>query len=157
MLERQAPVIGATWLDQQSIGGGQRLGDLGFVGGAKQAMQQRADFLVERGLAERCGQRVILTRNLVATLCDREVTQVAKTIATETGLQHRRAARAAGIYRRSVTLASGRYAVLDDGMRFSLVRWRPVIEQRPGQKIAATVRGSGVSWEIGRQRGLSIG
>jgi len=56
-------------------------------------MQQRADFLVERGLAEPCGQRVIPTRNLVATLCDREVTQVAKTIATETGLQHRRAAR----------------------------------------------------------------
>jgi hypothetical protein len=63
----------------------------------------------------------------------------------------------AGIYRRSVTLASGRYAVLDDGMGFSLVPWRPVIEQRLGQKIAATVRGSGVSWEIGRQRGLSIG
>jgi Protein of unknown function (DUF3363) len=62
----------------------------------------------------------------------------------------------AGIYRRSVTLASGRYAVLDDG-GFSLVPWRPVIEQRLGQKIAATVRGSGVSWEIGRQRGLFIG
>jgi hypothetical protein len=53
--------------------------------------------------------------------------------------------RLAGIYRRSVTLASGRYAVLDDGMGFSLVPWRPVIEQRLGQKIAATVRGSGVS------------
>ncbi|WP_433913813.1 DUF3363 domain-containing protein [Brenneria populi] len=27
----------------------------------------------------------------------------------------------------------GRYAMLDDGMRFSLVPWRPVIEQRLGQ------------------------
>ena len=42
-------------------------------------------------------------------------------------------------------LASGRYAMLDDGMRFSLVPWRPVIEQRLGQQIAATVRGGGVS------------
>ena len=58
--------------------------------------------------------------------------------------------------RRSVMLASGRYAMLDDGMGFSLVPWKPVIEQRLGQQIAATVRGGGVSWEMGRQRGLSI-
>lgn len=38
-IERQ--VIGATWLDQQLIGGGTGLGDLGFGGEAKQAMQQR--------------------------------------------------------------------------------------------------------------------
>jgi hypothetical protein len=46
-----------------------------------------------------------------------------------------------GIYRRSNMLASGRYAMFDDGMGFSLMPWRPVIEQRLGQKIAATVRG----------------
>ncbi len=50
-------------------------------------------------------------------------------------------------------LASGRYAMLDDGMGFSLVPWRPVIEQRVGQQPAATVLGGGVSWELGRQRG----
>jgi hypothetical protein len=65
--------------------------------------------------------------------------------------------RVAGIYRRSVLLASGRYAMLDDGMGFSLVPWRPVIEQRLDQQLAATVRGGGVSWEIGRQRGPSVG
>ena len=119
-IERQARVIGATWLDQQLIGGGSGLGNLGFGGEAKQAMLQRAYFLAEQGLAERRGQRV------------------------------------AGIYRRSVMLASGRYAMLDDGMGFSLVPWKPVIEQRLGQQLAATVRGGGVSWEIGRQKGMSI-
>src|SRR5690606_29218705 len=64
-IERQARVIGATWLDQQLIGGGRGLGDLGFGGDAKQAMQQRADFLEEQGLAQRRGQRVILARNLL--------------------------------------------------------------------------------------------
>src|SRR3546814_10780350 len=54
-IERQARVIGATWLDQQLIGGGSGLGDLGFGADAKQAMQQRADFLAELGLAERRG------------------------------------------------------------------------------------------------------
>ncbi|MDP1627275.1 MAG: relaxase/mobilization nuclease and DUF3363 domain-containing protein [Parvibaculum sp.] len=158
-IERQARVIGATWLDQQLIGGGKGLGDLGFGGDAKQAMQQRADFLVEQGLAERRGQRVILARNLLGTLRNRELIQAAKDITAKTGLEHRLVTdgqRVAGIYRRSVMLASGRYAMLEDGMGFSLVPWRPVIEQRLGQQIAATVRGGGASWEIERQRGPSV-
>ena len=63
--------------------------------------------------------------------------RTAKDIAGETGLEHRPMAdgqRVAGIYRRSVTLASGCYARLDDGMGFSLVPWKPVIEQRLGQQ-----------------------
>jgi type IV secretory pathway VirD2 relaxase len=158
-IERQARVIGATWLDQQLIGGGKGLGDLGFGAEVKDALRQRADFLTEQGLAERHGQRVVLARNLLATLRNRELTQVAKDIAAETGLEHRPVAdgqRVAGIYRRSVMLASGRYAMLDDGMGFSLVPWKPVIEQQLGLQLAATARGSGVSWEIGRQRGFGI-
>ncbi|CAM5445474.1 DUF3363 domain-containing protein [Castellaniella hirudinis] len=159
-IERQTRVIGATWLDQQLIGGGSGLGDLGFGGEVKDALQQRADFLAEQGLAEKRGQRVILVRNLLGTLRNRELAQATKDIAAETGLEHRPMAdgqRVAGIYRRSVMLASGRYAMLDDGMGFSLVPWRPIIEQQFGQQLAATVRGGGVSWEIGRQRGPALG
>lgn len=61
-----------------------------------------------------------------------------------------------GIYRRGVMLASGRYVMLDDRMGFSLALWKPVIEQRLGQQLAATVRGGGVSWEIGRHAGLRL-
>ena len=157
-IERQARVIGATWLDQQLIGGGTGLGDLGFGVEAKQAMQQRADFLTEQGLAERRGQRVILARNLLGTLRNRELAQAAKDIAAESGLEHRPVAdgqRVAGIYRRSVMLASGRYVMLDDGIGFSLVPWKPVIEQHLGQQLAATVRGGSVSWNLGRQPGIS--
>ncbi|MBA6418130.1 relaxase/mobilization nuclease and DUF3363 domain-containing protein [Pseudomonas sp. 5Ae-yellow] len=158
-IERQARVIGATWLDQQLIGGGRGFSDIGFGGEVKEALQERADFLEEQGLAHRRGQRVILARNLLGTLRNRELARAAKDIAAETGLEHRPVAdgqRVTGIYRRSVMLASGRYAMLDDGMGFSLVPWKPVIEQRLGQQVAATVRGGGVSWEIGRQRNHSI-
>ena len=158
-IERQVRVIGATWLDQQLVGGGKGLGDLGFGAEIKDALRQRADFLAEQGLAEHRGQRVILPRNLLATLRGRELAKVAQEIAAETGLTHRPLAdgeRAAGIYRRSLTLASGRYAMLDDGKGFSLVPWKPVIDQRLGQQLAATVRGSNVSWEFGRSRGPSI-
>ena len=155
-IERQAHAIGATWLDQQLIGGGKGLGDLGFGSEVKDALQQRADFLAEQGLAERRGQRMILARNLLATLRGRELAKTAQDIAAETGLEHRLVAdgqRVAGTYRRSVMLASGRYAMLDDGMGFSLMPWKPVIEQRLGQQLAATVRGGGVSWEVGRLGG----
>ena len=97
---------------------------------------------------------------MLATLRGREVAVAAQDIAAETGLAHRPVAdgeRITGVYRSSVMLASGRFAMLDDGMGFSLVPWKPVIEQRLGQTISAVVRGNSVSWEIARQRGPSIG
>jgi len=115
--------------------------------------------LIEQGLAERRGQNVILARNLLGTLRGREIDAAAKAIATETGLTHRPVAdgeHVSGIYRRDVQLASGRFAMLDDGMGFSLVPWKPVIEQRLGQTMTAVIRGNGASWEFGRQRGPSV-
>ncbi|OGA60194.1 MAG: type VI secretion protein [Burkholderiales bacterium RIFCSPHIGHO2_01_FULL_64_960] len=159
-VERQARVIGATWLDQQLIGGSKGIGDLGFGSDVREALWQRSDFLIEHGLAEKRGQRVILARNLLATLRGREIDVAAKIIATETGLAHRPIAdgeRVSGIYRRNVQLASGRFAMLDDGMGFSLVPWKPVIEQRLGKTMTAVIRGSNVSWVFERQRGISMG
>src|SRR5207247_1969536 len=108
--------------------------------------QQRTDFLTEHGLAERRGERVVLARDLLVTLRGRELAKAAQDIAAETGLEHRPVTdgqRVAGIYRRSIMLASGRYAMLDDGVGFSLVPWRPVIEPRRGQTMTAMVKGVG--------------
>ncbi|MED5500646.1 MAG: relaxase/mobilization nuclease and DUF3363 domain-containing protein [Pseudomonadota bacterium] len=158
-IERQARAIGATWLDRQLIGGGKGWDGQGFGREVKEALQQRADFLAEQGLAERRGQSVVLVRNLLSTLRNRELVKVGKDIAAETGLEHRPVAdgqHVAGIYRRSVMLASGRYAMLDDGMGFSLVPWRPMIEQRLGQQLTAVMRGDFVSWDLGRARGPGV-
>jgi hypothetical protein len=65
-------------------------------------------------------------------------------------------ASASGVYRRSIQLASGRFAMLDDGLGFSLVPWRPVIEKRLGQSLSAAVRGDRVAWRFGRELGPSI-
>lgn len=154
-IERQVRVIGATWLDQQLIGGASGIADNGFGGEVREALRQRSGFLIEQGLAERRGQRVILARNLLATLRGREIDTTAKTIAAETGMAYRPLAdgeRATGVYRRNVQLASGRFAMLDDGMGFSLVPWKPVIEQRLGQTMTAVVRGASVTWDMGRRQ-----
>jgi len=89
----------------------------------------------------------------------RERAKAAQDIATETGLKHRAVAdgqRVAGIYRRSVLLASGRYAMLDDGVGLSLMQWKPVIEARLEQSVSATLRGSSASWELGRGRSPAL-
>lgn len=159
-LEQQVRAVGATWLDQQLIGGNRELVDQGFGKEVREALRQRADFLVEQGLAERQGQRVLLARNLLATLRGRELTATAREISAQTGLQYRPAVegqRVSGIYRRSMQLASGRYALLDDGIGFSLVPWKPVIEQKLGQSVSAVIQGNSASWQLGRQRGPSIG
>ena len=155
-IEQQVRAQGATWLDHQMVGDTRNLSPQGFGAQVRGALQDRRDFLVEQGLAERRGSRVVLARNLLATLRDRELAEVGKVIQHQTGLRHRplrEGERANGIYRRSVQLASGRFAMLDDGMGFSLVPWRPVVEQRLGQQVSAIVRGASVTWELGRQRG----
>ncbi|MEQ6328213.1 relaxase/mobilization nuclease and DUF3363 domain-containing protein [Pseudomonas sp. B11D7D] len=159
-LEQQVRAVGSTWLDQQLIGGNRELVDTGFGKEVREALRQRVDFLVEQGLARRQGQRVVLARNLLATLRGRELAATAREISAQTGMQYRPAAegqRVSGIYRRSVQLASGRYALLDDGIGFSLVPWKPVVEQRLGQSVSAVIQGNSASWQLGRQRGPSIG
>ncbi len=158
-IEQQVRAQGATWLDHQMVGDTKELSPRGFGVQVHAALQQRVGFLVEQGLAERRGSRVVLVRNLLSTLRDRELTEVGKVIQNETGLIHRPlrdGARINGVFRRSVQLASGRFAMLDDGVGFSLVPWRPVVEPRLGQQASAIVRGQSVTWQLARQRGLAI-
>jgi len=48
------------------------------------------------------------------------------------------------------------FAVLDDGVCFSLVPWKPVLEQRLGQTVTAVTRGGAVSWDLSRQRVIGL-
>ena len=158
-ITQQTRALGATWLDNQLLGEGKNIALQGFGAEVRQAMVSRVDYLVEQGLATRRGSAVILARDLLATLRDREVRIAGKTIAEATGLVHRvvpDGGQVSGVYRRSSQLVSGRFTMLDDGTGFSLVPWRPVIEQRLGQTVTAVVGGGSVSWTFGNRRGLSI-
>src|SRR5689334_11863755 len=85
-IERQVRAIGATWLDQKLLEGGQAW-VAGFGAAAREAIAQRVDHLVERGLAERRDEKVFFSPNLLSTLRDREVAAAAQKIAQETGLR----------------------------------------------------------------------
>jgi hypothetical protein len=157
-IDRQVRTVGATWLDRQLVRDGNDMAAQGFGAQARDAMQRRVDFLAEQGLAERCGSHVVLARNLLGTLRDRELSEVSKALQGRTGLAYRPSRdgeRITGVYRRSIQLASERFAMLDDGRAFSLVPWRAVIEPRIGKPMTAVVRGGAVTWTFGRQQGLS--
>jgi hypothetical protein len=98
-------------------------------------------------------------RDLLATLRARDIEQAARSIEAESGLAHRPIAdgqTVSGVYTRSVALVSGRFAMLEDGVGFSLVPWRPFIDKRIGQTLSAVVRGDHASWDVGRQRGVEL-
>ena len=138
------------------VGDVREMSPQGFGAQVRDALRERVDFLVEQGMAERRGPRVVLARNLLSTLRDRELAKAGKVIQHQTGLIHRPLRDGEGVngvYRRSVQLASGRFAMLDDGMGFNLVPWRPVVEQYLGKQISAIMRGASVTWNLGRQRG----
>src|SRR5690606_38653129 len=109
----------------------------------------REDFLTEQGLAERRGQRVVLARNLMKTLREMNLDTAGKALQEQSG-QHYHPVRggqtASGIYRGSVQLASGKFAILEGDKSFSLVPWKPLIEQKVGQRLSAFVHGSSVTW-----------
>ena len=62
-----------------------------------------------------------------------------------------------GTYRRSIMLASGKFAVIQRDEHFTLVPWRAILERFRGREVVGVVRGTGVSWQVGlqRDRGLS--
>jgi type IV secretory pathway VirD2 relaxase len=161
-LEEQVRGDGATWLDRELVVRDKTVLALGGFGAAvRDALDRRAAHLVEQGLAQRRGNRVIFAQDLLGTLTRRDLGRVSERIAAETGLERRvleEGDRFDGVYRRRVDLVSGRFALIDDGKQFVLVPWRPIVERELGREVAGVMRpGGGVSWTLGLDRGPSIG
>jgi type IV secretory pathway VirD2 relaxase len=159
-IEAQATASGATWLDRQLLAKDPPLSGGGFGGEVRQAMEARVDHLAVEGLAHRQGPRVIFARDLLATLRRRDLEGAAAKLSAETGLAYQPAAEGehvSGVYRQRVTLASGRFAMIDDGLGFQLVPWRPALEKELGCEVRGVMApGGNVEWSLGRKRGLGL-
>ncbi|WID99320.1 DUF3363 domain-containing protein [Bosea vestrisii] len=160
-LGAQVTASGATWLDRQATAREPSpLSDGGFGAEVRQALEQRADHLVAEGLAERQRGRIVFVRNLIATLRQRELEALGGKVAGETGLPFNRAGSGefvAGTYRQRFALASGRFAMVDDGLGFQLVPWSPSLEKQLGRHVSGIARtDGGIDWSFGRKRGLGL-
>jgi type IV secretory pathway VirD2 relaxase len=159
-IEAQVTASGATWLDRQLLAKDAPLSGGGFGAEVREAMEARTDHLAAEGLARRQGQRAVFARDLLATLRRRELEDAAAKLSAETELAYQPAAEGehvSGVYRQRVTLASGRFAMIDDGLGFQLVPWRPALEKELGREVRGVVApGGNVEWTLGRKRGLGL-
>jgi len=160
-LAPQVMAPGATWLDHRLVGREVLpLAMGGFGAEVRTAMTSRTDHLIEEGLARRQNQRVIFQRDLLVTLRQRELDAAGARLAGETGLPYVKAEagdNVAGLYRQRLTLSSGRFAMIDNGLGFQLVPWSSTIEKHLGRHLSGIARdGGGIEWSIGRKRGLGL-
>lgn len=64
--------------------------------------------------------------------------------------------RVSGVFTGTTNLVSGKYAVIENAYEFTLVPWRPVMDDRLGRQISGVVRDSGISWDFNRARDIGI-
>lgn len=159
-LEDLPQALGATWLDRKLVGKEpDELASTGFGAEAETALRTRRQWLIEQGLAREEGGQVRFARNMLETLEARELARTAADISARTGLEHvdvKAGDKIEGVYRRMLTLNSGRFALIERSHEFALVPWRPVLERARGQLITGQVGGEGISWSIGIKRGLGL-
>ncbi|WP_420346525.1 DUF3363 domain-containing protein [Pelagibius sp.] len=160
-LEDQVRADGATWLDAQLVAM-ERVALCGdrFGADVAEALSRREEHLIAQNLAERDGQTMRYQRNLLKLLRQREVAHAGEKLAKEMGLTFsptQDGDRIDGVYRKSVWLASGKFAFIEESQEFTLVPWRPVLERQRGQTVGGVMRGASVSFEIRKKRGIGIG
>ena len=161
-LDRQVTHDGATWLDKELMRQGSiDLRETGFGLEMKRAMERRKQVLVQRGDAQDLGQgRIRAPRDLVQRLEAREIARVGRAMAAERGRDWtpvKPGSRFGGELVGSTQLPSGRFAMIDNGLGFSLVPWNDALERRLGQQIGGIgLPGGGVDWAFGRKRGLGL-
>lgn len=157
-LEGLSNAVGATWLDRQLVGKApETIASTGLGSEVGVALQARRQWLLDQGFAREQDGRLVYARNLLQALESRELAETAARIAGETGLGYaeiKSGDRLTGTFRRTLTLSSGRFALIERAHEFSLVPWRPVLERAKGQTVTGVVGGEGISWAVGIKRGI---
>ncbi|OIR00512.1 hypothetical protein GALL_173850 [mine drainage metagenome] len=159
-LDQQIGSDGATWLDRELVSGtAESTRDSGFGHEVRDALTRRRQWLIEQGLAQEEQDRTIYRANMLAILRRHELTRVAGQLSDQLGLAYvetRSGMPVEGTLRQSIDLASGKYAVVENAREFTLVPWRPVLEPHIGKAVSGIMRGDGISWTIGRGRGIGV-
>ncbi|MEA2918694.1 MAG: hypothetical protein QOJ15_10775 [Bradyrhizobium sp.] len=161
-LDQQIGHKGATWLDRE-LASRQRivLADEGFGQEVAAALDRRRKSLAAMGYAADLGDRRIRApKDLIQRLEAGDIDRAGKALAAERGREWRPAIPGdyvSGQLVGSTRLSSGRFAMVDDGLGFSLVPWRPALEQHIGRVISGVAMpGGDVDWSLGRRLGLGL-
>jgi type IV secretory pathway VirD2 relaxase len=139
-LDQQIGNEGATWLDRE-LATRERtiLADEGFGREVNAALEKRKQALVDMGYAADLGDgRTRAPKDLIRQLEAADIDRAGRALAAERGRQWQPANpgnHVSGQLVGSTQLSSGRFAMIDDGLGFSLVPWRPALDVEPQQVI----------------------
>jgi type IV secretory pathway VirD2 relaxase len=155
-LEQLRGVDAATWVDRELASDTPLpIRDAGFGRDVRGAMAARRQWLVEQQLADPDGDRIRLRANTIMLLQRRELLREGDALSSETGkafVEIHTGDCIEGTISRAVNLASGRFAIVEKAREFTLVPWRPVLENQMGKAASGIMRADGVSWRFGRAR-----
>jgi hypothetical protein len=151
-----------TWLDRQLVSGDRNsLATSTFGAEVRHALARRTEELIRHGHASRTSQGQLRVKaDLIGTLTRQEVERAGKQLAAQRGLPFQSIHEGQTVRGKligSAQLASGRFAMIDDGLGFSLVPWRPVLEKEIGRQVMGVMRGGDICWQLGRTIGIGIG
>jgi type IV secretory pathway VirD2 relaxase len=153
---------GATWLDRELASKSPaQVSDQGFGSDVKSALRNRLQWLTERRMIEPPPDGSVRpAAAAMKALSRNEMNQAVAKHSAASGLQAAQlmdGERFDGAYTRSISLASGKYAVFENSKEFTLVPWRPSFEDIRGKSLTGKVTGSTIAWELaGRTKGLGI-
>ena len=161
-LEKLVEAEGATWLDKELLGKSQeQLSQTGFGNEVAGAITRRQQWLVTQGLGNINSANTFLPQpRMLEKLRQRDLRQACQILSTELGLTHAHLVegeRIVGAFNRSVDLASGKYAVIQKSKEFTLVPWRPELEQFRGKPLSGTTTSQGINWDWNAKRGQGLG
>ncbi len=160
-LEKLTDYDGATWLDYEITSKvPEPIRQAHFGADVSDALAKRKQWLMTQGLATESQGQFQPQKGLVETLRRRELIRTGNVLSQEFKLNFTEAKLGEeihGTYRRSVQLASGKYALIERTQDFTLVPWRSVLERSRGKTVSGIMRARGISWKMARQRGLGIG
>lgn len=159
-LDVQVTSSGATWLDKNLVSKDKlSMSNTGFGSEVDAALKRRQAYLIAQGFAKDTEQGIAFERGMLNRLEQQEITKVTAKISNDSGKQYVPASKGdqvEGIYTKSIELASGRFAIIEQSKEFNLVPWRSVLERSRNQLVTGKVGGYGISWQIGKKRGLGI-
>jgi type IV secretory pathway VirD2 relaxase len=161
-LEKLVDAEGATWLDKELLGKSQeKLAQAGFGSNVAAAIALRRQWLVTQGLGTIDSTNMFQPQpRMLEQLRQRDLRQASQILSNELGLTHTylvEGEKIAGTFNRSVNLASGKYAMIQKSKEFTLVPWRPELEQFRGKPLSGTAGSQGINWDWNAKRGQGLG
>ncbi|MDP8997677.1 MAG: DUF3363 domain-containing protein [Pseudomonadota bacterium] len=161
-LEKLVDAEGATWLDKELLGKApERLASNGFGNDVVSAISRRRQWLIAQGVGTVDAANAFQPQpRMLEQLRQRDLRQASQILSNQLGLSHTQLVegeRIEGTFNRSVNLASGKYAVIQKSKEFTLVPWRPEMEQFRGKALSGTASNQGINWDWNMKRGQSLG